>query len=333
MGVTAETVPVAPRRLDVRRLARRHSWTIGVYLLFAAVFLYWHAISPAWSDFDWQSLVITALPLMFAAMAQAVVVISGGIDLSVGSLMSVINVLSAKYMVDMGFGKASLLALGLIVAGALAGTLTGSLIVATRVPDIVVTLAMLFFYGGLALQILEIPGGGAPDRFLMLGQGTTASVWLPTGLLVVVSALVCMWLPIRWRRPGLALYAVGSNRSSAYLSGINVPLTRVGAYALGGAFAALGGLALTATSGNGSPLAGGAYTLNSVAAIVLGGVSLLGGVGGLIGPLAAALIVTLVPTILTLKGIDPNYGQVIQGTLVIVVVMIGGLTLRLRRRA
>ena len=133
-------------------------------------------------------------------------------------------------------------------------------------------------------------------------------------------------------RPGLALYSVGSNRNAAYLSGVGVARTRIFAYALGGVFAGLAGLALTSTAGIGDPNAGQYYTLNSVAAAVLGGVALVGGKGGLVGPIAAAFVLTLVKTILVLKGVDQNWAQVIQGTLIIVVVMIGGLAIRERRR-
>ena len=107
-----------------------------------------------------------------------------------------------------------------------------------------------------------------------------------------------------------------------------MPLTRVFAYAMSGVFAALGGLALTSASGIGDPHSGDIYTLNSVAAVVLGGVSLLGGVGGLIGVIAAAFVLTLVKTILIIKGVDQNYAQVIQGSLIVLVVMIGGLAIR-----
>jgi ribose transport system permease protein len=242
--------------------------------------------------------------------------------------MSLINVLSAKYMVHMSYREAILYGFALILVGALAGAFTGTLIVLSRIPDIVVTLAMLFVWAGLALQILEIPGGGAPQRFLNLATGTSFSKYVPTSALVLACALLVLWLPIRWRKPGLALYAVGSNRNAAYLAGIGVARTRIGAYSLGGAFAALGGLALTASSGIGDPNAGAIYTLNSVAAAVLGGVSLLGGVGGLIGPIAAAGILTLVKTILILRGANPNYAQVYQGAIIIIVVMLGGLVAR-----
>jgi ribose transport system permease protein len=299
--------------------------------------VYWRTIPAEFSSFEVQGLVISALPLAFAAMGQAVVVISGGIDLSIGSLMSVINVLSAKYMLEdaelltaVSYRESLVIAALLIVVGVAAGAFTGLLIVVTQIPDIVVTLAMLFVWAGVALWILEVPGGGIPIEFGNLAIGTTGSQWIPTGLLILVAVFVVVWLPLRWAKPGLALYAVGSDRTAAYLSGISVARTRIFAYALGGGFAALGGLALTATTTIGSPLAGTEFTLNSVAAVVLGGVSLVGGIGGLIGPIAAAFILTLSKTILVLKGVDQNWAQVIQGSLIIGVVMLGGLAIRRR---
>ena len=333
MSSAAVTAERARRPLDLRRLARRHGWTVGVYLLLLVLVLYWRsATNLAWGPFDVQSLAIDALPLAFAAMGQAVVIISGGIDLSIGSLMALVNVLAGKYMVHMSLREALAYSLLLIVGAAAAGAFTGGIIVVTRVADIIVTLAMLFVWAGVALAILEVPGGGSPPRYQSLVTvDTVATKWLPLALLILLGAYAVLWLSIRWLKPGLSLYAVGSNRNAAYLSGVKVGWARVGAYALGGVFAALGGLALTAASGLGDPHSGDIYTLNSVAAAVLGGVSLAGGVGGLIGPIAAAFILTLVKTILIIKGVDQNWAQVIQGTLIVLVVMIGGLAIRRRR--
>jgi ribose transport system permease protein len=297
--------------------------------------LYWRtATTLPWGIFDVRSLAIDTLPLAFVAMGQAIVIISGGIDLSVGSLMSLVNVLAAKYMVDMSFRQALLYSLLLLLGAALAGALTGFLIQVTRVADIIVTLAMLFVWSGAALAILEVPGGGAPTKFQnLVVSDTVVTTWLPKALVILLVLYAVIWLPIRRRRPGLALYAIGSNRNAAYLSGINVPLTRIGAYTLSGLFAGLGGLALTCASyGIGDPHAGDIYTLNSVAAVVLGGVSLLGGVGGLIGPILAAFILTLTKTILILRGEDANYAQVYQGILIVLVVMAGGLAVRQKRK-
>ena len=327
---TADTTPVEGRGRDVRRLLRRHGWTAGLIVLLVALVFYWRsATTLPWGTFDVQSLAIDALPLAFAAMGQAVVIISGGIDLSIGSMMGLVNVVAAKYMVDMSFRQALLFSLVLIAGAALAGALTGLVIHVTRVADIIVTLAMLFVWAGVALAVLEVPGGGTPLEYTALVTlDTVGTAWLPKALIILLVAYLILWVSIRRRRPGLALYAIGSNRSAAYLSGINVPLTRIGAYAFSGACAALGGLALTAASGLGDPHSGDIYTLNSVAAVVLGGVSLLGGVGGLLGPILAAFILTLTKTVLILRGEDANYAQVYQGVLIVLVVMIGGLALR-----
>jgi ribose transport system permease protein len=314
-----------------RRALRLHGWTIAVWLVLLAMVPYWRSLTEQDFKFDVQALAIDALPLCLAAMAQAVVVISGGIDLSIGSLMGVVNVLSAKEMVDMSFRQALAFSLLLIVLTMLASGFTGLVITLTRIPDIVVTLGMLFVWQGIALWILEIPGGGVPIDYSDLAVGDLGSSGIPNAAVVVFAALLIVWVPLRWLRPGLALYAVGSNRNSAYLSGINVARTRVGAYMLAGVFTGLAGLALSASSGIGDPNSGATYTLNSVAAVVLGGVSLLGGVGGLIGVIAAAYVLTLSKIILLLRGTDPNYANVYQGALIILVVVIGGLLTRKTR--
>lgn len=325
---------VEPRGIDWGRIVSRHGWTIGVYVLLVLLIIaYAWALAPvAFTAFDLGSIVIGALPLVFAAMAQSVIVISGGIDLSLGVIVAVINVTAASLMENQSFATSLLISFGLMVMGAAIGAINGGLIVISGVPDIVVTLAMSFVWGGVALVIMRTPGGGAPDAFQALGTGTFISTWIPAGAIVIVLVLLAVWLPLRWRRPGFAIYAIGSNRERAYLSGVNVASTRVLAYAVGGVFAAMGGLAATATTGIGTPYAGNFITLNSVAAVVLGGVSLAGGKGGVVGPVAAAFCLTLVPSIMVFQGIDPNYGQVIQGALIVIVVMLGGLLLLRSRR-
>ena len=269
-------------------------------------------------------------------MAQAVVIISGGIDLSVGSMMGLVNVLSAKYMLEnaatlqaVSFREAIVISIVLILGGALAGALTGLIITVTKVADIIVTLAMLFIWGGAALAVMQIPGGGAPLEFTKLAIGYTLTPWLPSGL--VILAVVVL---LSGCRSGGASPVSRSTRSARAGTPPSSPASpsrgRGSAPTRSGRLAAMGGLALTATSGIGDALSGQYYTLNSVAAVVLGGVALVGGVGGLIGPIAAAFVLTLVKSIMILKGVDQNWAQVIQGTLIVLVVMIGGLALRQR---
>jgi ribose transport system permease protein len=333
--MTGVTFPARAPRLDPGRIVRRHGWTVGILLLLLAFVLYWRsATTVKWGPFDVQSLAIDALPLAFVAMGQAIVIISGGIDLSVGSLMSFVNVLAAKEMAHMSFTQALLYSVGLVVLGALVGACTGSIIVFTGVADIIVTLAGLFVLGGAALAVLQVPGGAAPIRYQnLVTLDTVGSHWIPSAFVILAVGYIVLWLTVRRSRLGLALYAIGSNRDRAYLAGVKVARTRIVAYAFSGAFAALGGLALTGASGIGDPNAGAIYTLNSVAAVVLGGVSLLGGVGGLLGPIAAALVLTLVKTVMIIKGVNQNWAQVIQGTLIVVVVMIGGLAIRQKAKS
>jgi ribose transport system permease protein len=148
----------------------------------------------------------------------------------------------------------------------------------------------------------------------------------------MIVAIAAIWLPIRLSRIGLLLYAAGSDPVAAFRSGVDVMRARTLAYVFSGIACAFGGMALTMTTGIGAPLSGAYYTLSSVAAIVIGGVSLAGGRGGMVGPVIAALLLTLAPMVLVFLGIDPNYGQVIQGTLIVLVVMIAGFFAFLQER-
>ncbi|MDQ6876420.1 MAG: ABC transporter permease [Candidatus Dormibacteraeota bacterium] len=329
----AKNVAGTRPRPSLARLLRRNAWTLGTYVLFLAVLGYTIAIHPSYGPFEVQSLVVGGLPLAFAAVAEACVVLAGGIDLSIGAMMAVANVVAARYMQGHDFQTSLFVALVVLVGGTVAGGLNGVIALRTRVPDIVVTLAMSFVWGGVALLILPKPGGGAPDAFLSLASGNLVTPWVPNGLILLIVVVGLIWIPLKLGRTGLALYAVGSDRTAAFRRGVRVGPTRVFAYALGGFFAAWGGLALMMSTGIGSPLAGTIYTLSAVSAIVLGGVSLAGGRGGVTGPIVAAFVLTLVPADLILTGTDPNLGQVIQGCLIVLVVMAGGLAPLLRRRA
>ena len=321
------SVPAAPNMGLAKRLRRSLRRDPGVFFmpaLLAVSLAITVAIHPQFSDFDLQSMAMGALPLAFAAAAQTVVVISGGIDLSIGSAMAVANVLAASTMEKTSFGPSLLLAAMVLIVGAAIGALNGVIAVVSRIPDVVATLTTGFIWGGVALVILEKPGGGAPPEFLNLGTGTLFTSWLPNALLLLAVAVSVIWIPLRRSRLGLQLYAVGSDRIAAFRSGVNINRTRFAAYIFSGLFSAIGGLGLTMTTGIGAPLAGVYYTLSGLAAVVVGGVSLAGGRGGILGPVIAAFVLTLIPTDLIFLNIDPNFGQVIQGTLIVVIVMIGG---------
>ena len=310
----------------------RHPALFGMPLLFLVFLMATVAIHPKFNSFDAQSVAMAALPLACAAAAQAIVVISGGIDLSIGSVMAVANVLAARTMNEASFGQSLWLALAILAAGAAIGAINGFLVIVSRVPDVIVTLTTGFIWGGVALLILEKPGGGAPPEFANLGTGTLVTEWLSNSLVLLVVAVTLVWIPVRMSKTGLRIYATGSDKIAAFRSGVNVEVARLAAYVFGGLFSAIGGLGLTMTTGIGSPHAGVLYTLSGLAAVVIGGVSLTGGRGGVVGPVIAAFVLTLIPADLIFLNIDPNFGQVIQGTLIVLVVMAGGLATIVRNR-
>jgi ribose transport system permease protein len=332
MSTMSEAALPKPRagNLKLRRFAGRQGWTLGVLAILIALLIVEANVAPNFTSFDVQSLVIAGMPLAFAAMAQAVVVISRGVDLSVGAVMALTNVIAARLMEHQSMGTAVAISLLVLLIGMVIGTITGVAVVTTGVPDIIVTLALSFVWAGVALVVLPTPGGGSPPDYQKLSSGSSFWEWTPNGLLVLGAVYALIWVPLRSRRLGLAIYAVGSDRDAAYLSGVRVDRTRIFAYSIGGLFAAAGGLALTSTTSIGSPLSGNFYTLTSVAAVVIGGVSLAGGKGGLVGPILAAFILSAAVTVLTFMGADANYGQVIQGALIVAMVMLGGLLLRRR---
>ncbi|MGC2786923.1 MAG: ABC transporter permease [Roseiarcus sp.] len=317
--------------LSLRTLTR-FGRLLGMPLLLVAAMAATIAIHPDFGSFEIQSLALGALPLALASAAQAIVVISGGIDLSVGSMIAVSNVLSASLMQHATFGQSLALSILVLVAGAGQGLLNGLVVAFSRIPDVVATLTTGFIWGGVALLILERPGGGAPAAYLNIAAGADFWPWLPNALVVLVVAVALIWLPIKVSRIGLLIYAAGSDPVAAFRSGVDVMRARTIAYVFSGIACAVGGMALTMTTGIGAPLAGAYYTLSSVAAIVIGGVSLAGGRGGMVGPVIASILLTLAPMDLVFLGIDPNYGQVIQGTLIVLVVMIAGAFTYLNER-
>jgi ribose transport system permease protein len=313
-------------------MARRNAWTLGLFAFFVVLLIFTKLINGKYDATGIQNLAIAILPLAFATVAQAIVVISGGIDLSLGSIMALTSVVAAVMMKGQSEPFAVLVVIGVLLLGVAIGAVNGGLSVFTRVPDIVVTLAMSYVWAGFALLILERPGGASATWLKELLSGSILSDWIPKAAIVLVVIVAATWIPIMRSRLGLSIYAIGSHRLAAFRSGVPVGRTRITAYMLAGFFCALGGISLTATTGIATPVPG-PYTLNSVAAIVLGGVSLAGGRGGIVGPIIGVLILQLVRTDMTFLNLNTDLTTVLQGVILIGVVMIGSLIELRRTRA
>lgn len=331
MTAATTSMDAQPRGLvnAVASTLRREAGTVGLLFLLGALLVFTKIIEPSYGASGIQGLAISAVPLALAAVAQAIVVISGGIDLSIGSMMALTSVVAAANMQNQSGEFAVVVVIGVLLLGLVVGAVNGTLVVITRVPDIVVTLAMSFVWAGCALLVLRTPGGGSADWLKDLVIGPLGNEWIPRAGVVLLVIVAAIWIPVSRSRLGISLYAIGSNQLAAFRSGVSVGRTKVFAYMLGGLFSALGGLALTASTGRGTPVPG-PYTLLSVAAIVLGGVSLAGGRGGVFGPLVAVVILQLLRTDMTFLRLDTNLATVAQGVILIGVVMLGSL-LQFRR--
>lgn len=320
-----------------RKNVRRHGWTLGVWLLLVGLMVAYAALLPRFGAFQITSIAKNSLPLVYLAIAQAVIVIAGGIDLAAGAILVLANAVAARLMEGQTFPVTLAIAVLVIVMATVLNGVVGWIITVSRVPDIVVTLATLFIFSGVALLVLPSPGGGTSEGFRALFTGSTSgtgSNFVPPLLSMAVPlALVAWWM--RRTETGLSLYATGSNRVAAYLSGVSTGRAKVVAYAIGGAFGALGGLAALAITGSGeSRLAtASGFTLRAVAAIVLGGVALTGGIGSVVGAAAAGIVLFTLSPFLSALGVDPNTAQMIQGVLIVVVMMIAGIVELRRQRA
>jgi ribose transport system permease protein len=314
----------------------RDGWSLAVWLLLSALLIWYATLIPVFGQFQITSISKNSLPLIYLAIGQGLIVIAGGIDLSLGALLLLSNVIAARFMDDQPLGIVFLIALVLVAGIAVLNGLTAYVINVSRVPDIVVTLATSYIWSGLALRILPSPGGGTAPGFRWLFTGAESGIggtFVMPLLMITVPALA-LFILSRRSRIGLSIYAIGSDAIAARLAGLDVGRAKIASYAIGGAMAALAGLATVAITGTGDPRfsVGANATLNSVAAVVLGGIALTGGIGSVLGVVAAAVILIMLNPILSAMGIDPNNAQIIQGVLIAGVMMVGGLAALLRER-
>jgi ribose transport system permease protein len=248
-------------------------------------------------------------PLALVAMAQAILMLTGGISLAIGALVSLGAVIAATTMSGpLGVTGGTVL---VCLAGLGIGAATGLIVVKLRLPAIVVTLAGSFIIAGAALLVLPRPGGAIPDWLSNLLAGNTPAAF---GVLVVI---VLLWKLYLATPLGLSLYAAGEHPVGAYRSGVPVDAARIAAYAVSGLLCTGAGLFVAAQTGSGDPIIGNSFTLNSIAAAVLGGIGFLGGQGTMRGALAGSLLLSLMISVMFFLGFTPVAQYVAQGLIII----------------
>ncbi len=263
--------------------------------------------------------------LALVAMAQTIPVLTGGIDLSVGMIFVLTNCIASAVL----SGPPWMVAVGVVVvllSGVVCGAINGALVVYGRLQPIIATLATGAVYYGLALTIRPVPGGSI-DATLASALTNQFFGIVPTTLVILVAVVLVVWVPFQLSMTGRGCYAIGSSEMAAYMTGIAVRRSRLTAYVLAGLLAAFGGILLTAMtlSSDASVSGGGTYTLSSIAAVVIGGTSLMGGAGGAIGSIFGAFVLRTVSDLLFVFDIQPLMQPFIQGLILLGAVSLGAI--------
>lgn len=307
---------------------REHRATLAATLMFIVIFtLYISKHQAGWTVPVLTTAANKGVLLAIVAMAQTLPVLTAGIDLSIGMVFVLANCLASHWVIgtplQTGFGV-----VGVLVAGALCGLINGVIIVYGRLQPIITTLATGIVYFGLSLGLRPVPGG---DINSGLADALTGALpgGIPTMLVVLLGVVLVIWVPYRRSTLGRAALAIGSAEAATYMSGVNIGRTKIVTYMLASVLAAIGGLLLTCVtySGEASAAIGGVYTLNSIAAVVIGGTSLAGGAGSAIGSIFGAFALRTIGDLLFVFDLEPLWQPLFQGVILLTAVSLGSLRL------
>lgn len=317
--------PLARRSFASRLDERRES------VLAAALLLLLLAVNilqnPAWLRPDaWGTVIGLAGPLLAASIASMPSILGGrgGIDVSIGPLMGFINVLIVKVLVmDQGVSSPWIIVPFALLVGAGVGAFNGFLATVVRIQPIVATLGTYLVLSGATFTLLPAPAGTAPDWLKSLAGPFSA---------VPLVAMVAVWVLVKRLTVHDWLMAIGSDDRACYTAGVPVSLVRFLAYTLGGLFAGVAALMLTALIGSADPTVGPTFTLVAISAVALGGVSLAGGRGGLLAAILGAAVIFLLQSALTYFNVSSFVLRTAYGIILVASVSLNALTARATRR-
>jgi ribose transport system permease protein len=303
---------------------------LALAMLVIAVVLYcvayWIEQAALPGNFELTSTVNNTMPLVLCGMGQAFVVVTRGLDLSVGGVMDLANALAAVHIQD-SIGSMVGWSLFILAIGAVLGLINGLLVGLGRLQPILVTLATLSIYQGVAIRVLPQPGGSIPPVY----TSVLVNPYQPTAL-VYVFIVALIWHAFRRSSLGVSIFALGNDEQAARANGINTVRAQIIAYTLSGLMSGVAGLFLAATATAGDATTGNGFTLSSIVAVVLGGMNLFGGRGSGVGVIAGAFVTTMIVNILFFSNIDPLYQSFYEGLFLVIAVVLGTVISRLLRR-
>ena len=307
---------------------REHKGTLLALLAFVVMFTIYIANHPVGLNANVATTAANkGVLLALVAMAQTLVVLTSGIDLSVGMVLVLANCLASRLVQ----GSPTMTALGIVavlLAGALCGAINGLIVIYGRLQPIVTTIATGAVYYGIALALRPVPGGDVNSG---LADALTGQVLggIPAALVALLAVVLLVWTPYRRSPIGRAAYAVGSSEVAAYMSGVPVARAKFVAYTLSGLLASMAGLFVTfiTYSGEASAANGSTYTLYSIAAVVLGGVSLFGGSGSAVGAIFGALMFRTIGDLMFVFNLEPLWQPLFQGLVLMAAICLGSVRL------
>lgn len=308
----------------------REDWIILIpYAMLLVMIIVMGVLNPNTLSLRWMANKSdAAFSLILVAIGQTFVLLTGGFDLSVGGVICVTNCLAASRMQD-DPGSMLLWAGICLLLGCGIGMFNGFIVEKTKLQPFIVTLATQSVCYGSALLIMKVDGGNVPLSYI---NGLLHRFGpFPLSLFLIVG-LALLWLYFKRTKPGLCIYAVGSSEKAAHLNGISVLKTKVLAYGLSGAFAALAGLFRTAQVASGSPTAGADFVMISISSAVIGGTALTGGSGGVIGTIVGALVLRTISDLLVFMGVSSYWSSLVQGVLLILAVAASAYGTLLKKR-
>lgn len=319
------------KRFSWSALMVRHPALFALILLVLAIIVNFILQPNMFAPGNLNSNMRVFLPIILLAAGQAVVILGGGIDISVGGIVSIVNTILATRVGLQGSAEAmwQYVAISLLV-GALAGAINGFFVAYLRLQPIITTYATSFLFAGLALFILPNPGGGIPASIAQFYRST-----MPLGLplaFYVIAIVIALWGYIRSTRYGNYLFAVGGNALAAYETAVPVTKVLFSTYVISGLMAAFSGIAITMLSGSGNADIGGSMTLNSITAVVIGGTAMSGGVGGVVGPLMGAITLGLLQNIISFAGIVTWWETLAKASIIVAALATPGIINLFRRR-
>lgn len=283
----------------------------------------------AWSS--WPANLADFAPFALAAMATTPAVLSGGggIDISIGPLLNLVSIVIVGVLIPHGLGSVWIAIPVAIGLGALVGAINGVLVGVLRFQTVLATLCGLFVLSGIGLATLSTPASGTTGWLTSLGT----KVGPIPGALLLLAVPVIVWVALGRTAYRRTLYSVGGDDLAAYSAGVDVAAVRIIAYTIGGAFAGLAGVALAAATQAADPSQATQYTLPAIAAVAIGGTSLIGGRGSLTGSVLGAAIMFMIQTLLDSLNVSSNWLQLIYGAILIGALVLSAIPAGASRRA